>query len=68
MANIVSAEVPFSVLEAQTDLFQQSVLIDAHRSEAPSVDLIHFTLFGRSIHQLLRYDTEPLAYSALQCA
>ena len=38
----------------------------AHRSDVPSVNLIHFILLSRSIHQLLRYDDAPLAYSALK--
>ena len=44
MANIVSAEVPFSVLEAQTDLFQQS----GHRTDEKAeveVGRFYWTVF-----------------------
>ena len=47
-------------------VFQQSVLIAAHRSDVPSINLIHFILLNRSIHWLLRDDDAPLADSALK--
>ena len=43
-----------------------AALIVAHRCDVTQVCLIHFTLFGRSIHQLLRHDDAPLAYPALK--
>ena len=42
------------------------LLIVAHRYDAPSVNLIHFILLGRSIYQLLRHYDAPLAYPALK--
>ena len=55
---------PVASLENVTKSFQ--LLIIAHRCDVTQVCLIHFTLFGRSIHQLLRHDDPPLAYPALK--
>ena len=47
-----------------TESFQ--LLIVACRSDVTEVSLIHFILFGRSIHQLLRHDDAPLPDPALK--
>ena len=49
---------------ARTESFQ--LLIVARRSDVTEVSLIHFILFGRSIHQLLRHDDAPLPDPALK--
>ena len=55
---------PVASLESVTVILR--LLIVAHGYDAPSVNLIYFILFGRSIHQLLRHDDAPLANSALK--
>ena len=55
---------PVASSENVTEIF--AALIVAHRCDVPQVRLIHFVLFGRSIHQLLCNDDAPLAYSALK--
>ena len=55
---------PVASLDFVTESF--AALIVAHRCDVTVVSLVHFTLFGRSIHQLLRYDDTPLAYPALK--
>ena len=48
---------PAFCLIAVTECFQ--ILIVSHRCDVTQICLIHFTLFGRSIHQLLRHDDAP---------
>jgi len=55
---------PVASSEYVTEIF--AALIVAHRCVVTVVSLVHFTLFGRSIHQLLRHDDPPLAYPALK--
>ena len=55
---------PVASLENVTKSFQ--LLIVAHRYDVTVVSFIHFTLFGRSMHKLLRHDDAPMAYPALK--